>query len=466
MAPNHLQLKKQAENASYLLDVYQKSGGKHWYRFEKVLTLWADWLEKLEEVAYKIYYLYQKGTPNYKLIDELLMQNLRSEDGLLSAWNNFCLEFIGQQKNYIIGKRLDAWQSFLLYRFSDSFWMPLVPRKTSILDQVSSVRLNFFKNLWHQNPDDIIKNFDMTLNHTEFSFTKGCLSNIFKQTSTKKYQLAWLNNALLPSDDFNNTRLQKWQNFWEKSSGGILSQSNFFKLEDAHSFNLKVFLDRQVKTFDQLIENETHQKNLIANIHQLLKGNPAFHVLLWGEPGMGKSSSVLALIPYFKKYNLKLIEISPAQIFDLSIIFKQLSARPEKFILFCDDLMFDGNSPNSKHLNSMLEGSLIKTTNVSLHVTSNRSTIVKLSPNQPNDAIQKNQLASEIGALSDRFGLKLYFEAPKFEKLNQFIVKYAAKYKIPAKNIPQILKKFREFCLLNSHALPSARNVEQFFNQL
>ena len=201
------------------------------------------------------------------------------------------------------------------------------------------------------------------------------------------------------------------------------------------------------------------------NIEELLAGKGGFHVFLWGEPGMGKTSAVYALLHKFKFSGLKLIEISKTQLAELGVLFRKLAKAPEKFLLLCDDLSFDEDDRQFKQLKVNLDQQLGIKANALLHVTSNRGSLVNFKQKPDREDVSNRQLIHEVQALNDRFGLKLYFEALRFEKLDLFIEQYAKQQRIKLDDLTPTKREFQRFCLKNQHSQPSARTVKQFFAQ-
>ncbi|NLC09077.1 MAG: ATP-binding protein [Gammaproteobacteria bacterium] len=172
----------------------------------------------------------------------------------------------------------------------------------------------------------------------------------------------------------------------------------------------------QLKLAD-LLGIEHQQRQLVENSQQFLQGLPCNHALMWGARGTGKSSLVRAILAEYAAFGLRLIEVERSNLVDLPLIVEALRGRPERFIIFCDDLSFDAGEADFRQLKSILDGSLEQAPeNVVLYVTSNRR---HLLPEHQSD--NQNWQRSESGelhpseavedkiALSDRFGLWLSF---------------------------------------------------------
>lgn len=152
------------------------------------------------------------------------------------------------------------------------------------------------------------------------------------------------------------------------------------------------------------------------NTRQFLAGRPANNVLLWGARGTGKSSLIKALLNEYAGQGLRLIEVDKHDLIDLPEIVEPLYPRPERFILFCDDLSFEANDPSYKPLKAMLDGSISAAPdNVLLYVTSNRRHLLPefMSENQAarivDGELHHGEAVEEKISLSERFGIWLSF---------------------------------------------------------
>ena len=171
---------------------------------------------------------------------------------------------------------------------------------------------------------------------------------------------------------------------------------------------------------DDLKGIERQKEKVIQNTLQFLKGLPANDVLLTGSRGTGKSSIVRALLNEYESQGLRLIEIERDDLSDLPQIQSLLEQRPEKFIVYCDDLAFNAEDENYRSLKSILDGSLQSgSSNFIIYATSNRRHLLPefMHENTPIKRIDVPQYTElhpqeaieEKISLSDRFGLWLSF---------------------------------------------------------
>jgi uncharacterized protein len=168
---------------------------------------------------------------------------------------------------------------------------------------------------------------------------------------------------------------------------------------------------------DDLKEIDAQKEKIQRNTLQFVHGQPANNVLLTGARGTGKSSLIKACLNAYAKQGLRLIEIDKADMVDLPDVIDVVSARPEKFMVFCDDLSFEEGEPGYKALKSILDGSVAASTpNVLIYATSNRRHLLpeymkeNLSYTHTEDGeVHPGEVVEEKISLSERFGLWVSF---------------------------------------------------------
>ena len=161
---------------------------------------------------------------------------------------------------------------------------------------------------------------------------------------------------------------------------------------------------------------ESQKAAVTRNTERFVNGHPANNILLWGSRGTGKSSLVKALLHLYAERGLRLIEVDKEDLLQLPVILDQVHQRPERFILFSDDLSFEAGEPGYKQLKAALEGSLSGLPeNVLIYATSNRRHLLPeyFSENREttivDGEIHLGDAVEEKISLSERFGLWISF---------------------------------------------------------
>lgn len=164
----------------------------------------------------------------------------------------------------------------------------------------------------------------------------------------------------------------------------------------------------------ELIGYAYEKKLIIDNTKALLASKPAANILLSGDAGTGKSSTVKAVVNELWCEGLRILELKKEQLHDLPVILSELNRNPLKFIIFIDDLSFTSNDDNFSALKAMLEGSVsAKAGNVVIYATSNRRHLIKEKfSDRDGDDIHRTDTMQETVSLSERFGLHITFSRP------------------------------------------------------
>jgi predicted AAA+ superfamily ATPase len=168
------------------------------------------------------------------------------------------------------------------------------------------------------------------------------------------------------------------------------------------------------QTLAQLQGYERERNLIIQNTLSLIAGSGSNNVLLYGDAGTGKSSTIKAVLNEYKSQGLRLIEIKKDQLMQLPNLLEELSINPLTFILFIDDLSFTSNDDSFSALKAVLEGSVAsRSNNVAIYATSNRRHLVKENmSDRYGDELHINDTLQETLSLSARFGLKITFQVP------------------------------------------------------
>lgn len=175
----------------------------------------------------------------------------------------------------------------------------------------------------------------------------------------------------------------------------------------------------------ELIGYELERELVVRNTEHFVAGHAANNMLLYGDRGTGKSSTVKALLNEYGERGLRLIEVSKPRLPDLPALLRLLRGRRERFILYVDDLSFDDSETHYKDLKAVLEGGIeARQANVLLYATSNRRHLVQErfgDRGGPLDDVRAGDTAEEKLSFSDRFGISVTFGAPDQARYLQIV---------------------------------------------
>ena len=218
--------------------------------------------------------------------------------------------------------------------------------------------------------------------------------------------------------DFTTTRLRlkdiylhRAENI-EKYGYGIYAKHKMFYVDENGCIVPVLHPDKT--ELGDLVDYERERQIVIDNTKALLAGKPAANILLTGDAGTGKSSTVKAVANALWEEGLRIIEMRKDQLRSIPKVLDELSSNPLKFVLFIDDLSFLADDDNFNALKAVLEGSVTaKSSNVVIYATSNRRHIIKetFSDREGND-VHRNDTMQELISLSERFGIHITFSKP------------------------------------------------------
>ena len=222
--------------------------------------------------------------------------------------------------------------------------------------------------------------------------------------------------------------------------------------------------DRQ--KLSELFGYEKERRAVIDNTLALIEGRPAQNVLLYGDAGTGKSSTVKAVVNEYRERGLRLIEITKEQLRDIPAIIDEISDIPLRFILFTDDLSFTSGEDCFGALKAMLEGSAAaKASNTVIYATSNRRHLIRESfSDREGDDVHRNDSMQEMLSLSARFGLRVNFSRPDKNEYTS-IVKELAEMNGIVLDEKELSLKAEQFAMASGNGR-SPRTAKQFVASL
>ncbi len=190
---------------------------------------------------------------------------------------------------------------------------------------------------------------------------------------------------------------------------------------------------------DDLQGIDRQRSELERNTRQFLKQLPANHALRWGSRGTGKSSLVKALVNRYRGDGLRVLEVDKNDLIDLPDVVEGIQNRPERFVLFCDDLSFESDDSSYKALKAILDGSVhAPPENVLIYATSNRRHLLpeymseNLDAHHVNGEIHHSEAVEEKISLSERFGLWLSFYPFKQEQYLEIVGHWLKSFDVKA----------------------------------
>ena len=243
---------------------------------------------------------------------------------------------------------------------------------------------------------------------------------------------------------------------------GIFARYRSFKAEGGELLPVK---NADTQTLDELYEYERERKLVYENTRALAEGRGASNVLLYGDAGTGKSSTVKACAYAFRDMGVRLIEFDKDELDDIPKIMEKVYDLPLKFIFYIDDLSFTTEDESFRHLKGLLEGSVAgKSDNIAIYATSNRRHLVReLAEDRQGTDLHLNDTLQQTMSLSARFGLTITFMKPD-KKIYLEIVRNLAKEKGIEMPEEELAVKAEAFAIRSSGRSP--RTAQQFIQLL
>ena len=198
--------------------------------------------------------------------------------------------------------------------------------------------------------------------------------------------------------------------------------------------DLQHITDTETKKLSDLVGYELQKKQLLDNTLAFLDGNSANNVLLYGDGGTGKSSSIKALMCEYAERGLRVIEVFKHQFTSISQLIAKIKDRNYRFILYLDDLSFEEFEIEYKYFKAIIEGGLeCRPSNVLIYATSNRRHLIKENFSDRNDMrvdddeVHRSDTLAEKLSLVARFGLTIYYPSPDQQQYLEIVRRLAAR---------------------------------------
>ncbi|MDO5415161.1 MAG: ATP-binding protein [Bacillota bacterium] len=271
------------------------------------------------------------------------------------------------------------------------------------------------------------------------------------------YLPSWKNHSVDLKYDF----MEKLQNI-TKTGYSIFAKYAFFRLDNG---DIIPVAHPDFQKMDQLFEYKRERDLILKNTEALVSGAGASNMLLYGDAGTGKSSTIKAVAHHLAPQGLRIIEVKKNQLYQIPKLLEELSDNPLKFILFIDDLSFSGNDDNFSALKATLEGSISGCgDNAVIYATSNRRHLVKESfGDRAGDELHLNDTMQETMSLAARFGLTITFQKPDKDEYLSIVKSLAAEYGIDIDE-EELFKKAEAHAIRKNGRSP--RTAKQFIELL
>lgn len=278
----------------------------------------------------------------------------------------------------------------------------------------------YINNYIKQNPDfskeQIEKELKIISDFTtiDFEYIKNIFSKKYPDNIEIFENLAFFPNSKKIFTLENTQNSSNYDNIFEKNRAFIFDDYEIIPVEFSENINF-----RNLKGYSE------QKKVLLDNTSALIKGLKVNNILLYGDAGCGKSTSVRALLNEFSE--IKIVQIFKNNLINLDKLYLKLKNLPYKFIIFADDISFDENDIALSTTKAIIEGSLVESPkNVVIYATSNRRHLIKESfSSRYGDEIHLNDTINETNSLSERFGINLFFPKPSNEEFNKIVLELA-----------------------------------------
>lgn len=307
---------------------------------------------------------------------------------------------------------------------------------------------------------EINNNLKKTLKN-ELNFFKSLSSFDFSSIFNKEYSKN-IAELEIKEIDFYKIYSEHIKNI-DKKGYGIFYNNNMFILDDRKNIIAVKHKDNQ--DIKKLYGYETERNKVIANTKILIEGKKANNILLYGDAGTGKSSTVKAVANFFKDEGLRLIEIKKNQLHFITDIIEKLSYSPLKFIIFIDDLTFSSNDDTFSYLKAVLEGGVNSfPNNIVVYVTSNYRHLIKENFNdRTGDDIHIEDTIQQIMSLTNRFGMIITFQRPDRDLFIEIVLSYAKENNIKTDK-EELIKQAEAYAIRSAGRSP--RVAKQFIELL
>ena len=427
----------------------------------------------------------------YRDIAKLIMYGDIEEDGILYQMGEIFREFEeGTQSNAVLIRKVYTQIKRLLtvatdYGFDKNLWHNylayfLITNENPFSITCEKIGANDGSvNHFAKNDFAAIKNlFEYDFSEIEKSLGIDCFTQISNYHAIEKKELMYNKNVSEKVQAL-SARMEQAEDvegfftavteFYRDYGVGMFGLNKAFRIQDRTDSKL-VFLP--INNMDKvmlcdLVGYEIQKKKLVDNTRAFVEGKKANNVLLFGDSGTGKSTSIKAIVNEFYDQGLRMIEIYKHQFKDLSNVIAAVKNRNYKFIIYMDDLSFEEFEIEYKYLKAVIEGGLErKPENVLIYATSNRRHLIRekfSDKEERRDDLHTSDTVQEKLSLAYRFGLKIYFGSPSKKEFQNIVRVLADKHGITMSE-EELFLKANQWEL--QYGGLSGRTAQQFIDHL
>ena len=260
--------------------------------------------------------------------------------------------------------------------------------------------------------------------------------------------------------------------FYRKYGVGMYGLNKAFRLEgdEISGVSMRPISNMEPVSLDDLVGYELQKKMLVENTEAFVNGKGANNVLLYGDSGTGKSTSIKAIVNKYYDSGLRMIEIYKHQFRYLSRIISEIKNRNYRFIIYMDDLSFEEQEIEYKYLKAIIEGGVeTKPDNVLIYATSNRRHLIKetwkdRTDSEINGDIHRSETIEEKLSLVNRFGLSIGYMKPSRDEFDKIVLELVRRSGEISLSDDEILLEAHRWELRNGGI--SGRTAQQFVNHL
>ena len=346
----------------------------------------------------------------------------------------------------------NLWKKYILYTLvnNDNPYTRAIEKNQEVVgeSEFAIKDLEEFYNLYNLNAEFLnkVNNYNF-LKNTGSHYVRDLIDELYSNidNSFKSFK-----NAIL--------------SFYKEKGLGEMAIYKAFRVNDGNLEPIKHVLE---VNFDDLIGYD-YQKNLLkANTEAFINDKPYNNVLLYGDAGTGKSTSIKALINEYFDKGLRIIEVYKYQMQEIAKIINTLKSRPYYYVIYMDDLSFEENEIGYKYLKSIIEGGIEpKPSNVVIYATSNRKHLIKETTADNGtifDDLHRNETQAEKLSLCYRFGLQIYYSSLSPIEFRNMVIELANRNDIDLDE-KTLLLEANKFQMSNGTL--SGRTASQFISYI